>query len=322
MKNLILILVLLLLSQSINAQNDKRAKNSSQNPTRGMTFWTPSPTLDQGRLNTVVYSSAGLYTISMLGLNQLWYADFNKAPLHSFNDSRSWQTMDKFGHMTSAYWTGRYGMDMLRWAGVDKKKSRYIGAGMGWIAMNSFEFFDGFSENWGFSFYDLAANTAGSAILIGQDIAWGEQRIALKVSSKYSDYAQYSPKALGSSFAERLLKDYNGQTYWASINVHSFLAKGNKVPNWLNLAVGVGAEGMVGSEEDNVVVGGVPEGLVLPTDIKRFRQYYLSLDIDLHKIPTNFGPLKTLGEVFGFIKIPAPTLEFSEGGVQFHPLFF
>lgn len=322
MKNLIILLCLIVMSFGSDAQKDNKAKANTQNSTSGLNFWTPSPTLDQGRLNSVVYSSLGLYTASMFGLNQLWYADFDKAPFHSFDDSKSWQTMDKFGHMTSAYWTGRYGMDMLRWSGMDKKKSRYIGAGMGWIAMNSFEFFDGYSANWGFSFYDFAANTAGSAVLIGQDLAWGEQRITLKVSSKYSDFAQYSPKALGDTFTERLLKDYNGQTYWASINVHSFLADGNKVPNWLNFAVGVGAEGMVGSEDDNIVQGGVPDGLVLPADLKRFRQYYLSFDIDLHKLSKNFGPLKTLGEVFGFIKIPAPTLEFSDGGVKFHPLFF
>lgn len=322
MKLLISFLLVFVTLQSFNAQSDKKPTNQSQNTTPELNFWTPSTSLDRGRLNTVVYSSSGLYTISMLGLNQLWYSDFDKAPLHAFDDSRSWQTMDKFGHMTSSYWSGRYGMDMLRWSGVDKKKSRYYGAAMGWIAMNSFEFFDGFSAKWGFSFYDMASNTIGSAVLIGQDLAWGEQRVALKISSKYSDFAQYSPKTLGDNLVERLLKDYNGQTYWASINVHSFLADGNKVPNWLNLAVGVGAEGMVGADADNFIHGGLPEGLTLPEDLKRYRQYYMSIDIDLHKLPKKFGPLKTLAEVFGFIKIPAPTLEFSEGEVKFHPLFF
>jgi hypothetical protein len=45
-------------------------------------------------------------------------------------------------------------------------------------------------------------------------------------------YAQYRPNVLGSSLAEQILKDYNGQTYWLSVNLHSFY-KGSKIPNGL-----------------------------------------------------------------------------------------
>jgi hypothetical protein len=51
---------------------------------------------------------------------------------------------------------------------------------------------------------------------------------------------QYRPNVLGSSLAEQMLKDYNGQTYWLSVNLHSFY-KGSKIPKWLNLAIGYGA---------------------------------------------------------------------------------
>jgi hypothetical protein len=53
---------------------------------------------------------------------------------------------------------------------------------------------------------------------------------------------------LGSSLAEQMLKDYNGQTYWLSVNLHSFY----KNPKWLNLAIGYGANGMLtGNGENN-----------------------------------------------------------------------
>ena len=296
-------------------------QETEQNVT-SINFWTPSPELNKKRMNTVVVGTTSAYAVTMLGLNRLWYADFKQTSFHTFNDSKSWLGVDKYGHATGSYWASRYSMDMLRWAGMEEEKSRWIGAGMGWLALNSIEFYDGFSEEWGFSFYDMMANTAGVGLLVGQDALWGEQRITPKWSSSYSDYAQYNPKVLGNSFFERLLKDYNGQTYWASINIHSFLAEGNKFPAWLNFAVGVGGDGMLTSDA-NGSVNFPPEGVTIPEDMTRYRQYYLSFDVDLHKIPTNFGPLKTLAEVFGFIKIPAPTLEFNQGGdAKFHALFF
>jgi hypothetical protein len=45
------------------------------------------------------------------------------------------------------------------------------------------------------------------------------------------------------------LKDYNGQTYWASANFKSFFPKSN-LPPWLGVSVGYGAEGLFGAEEN------------------------------------------------------------------------
>jgi hypothetical protein len=45
----------------------------------------------------------------------------------------------------------------------------------------------------------------------------------------------YRPNVLGSSLGTNA-KDYNGQTYWLSVNLHSFI----KAPKWLNLAIGYG----------------------------------------------------------------------------------
>jgi hypothetical protein len=34
------------------------------------------------------------------------------------------------------------------------------------------------------------------------------------------------------------------KTYWLSVNLHSF-SKAQKIPKWLNLAIGYGADGMI-----------------------------------------------------------------------------
>jgi hypothetical protein len=74
---------------------------------------------------------------------------------------------------------------------------------------------------------DIIANASGTALFVSQELLWKEQRITPKFHT--TQYAQYRPNVLGSSLAEQMLKDYNGQTYWLSVNLHSFY-KGSKIP--------------------------------------------------------------------------------------------
>ena len=53
---------------------------------------------------------------------------------------------------------------------------------------------DGFSDHWGFSWGDYAANVLGTSLLIGQELAWNEQRIQLKYSTHYETYADPGPR--------------------------------------------------------------------------------------------------------------------------------
>ncbi|MFQ3306343.1 MAG: hypothetical protein ACI9K4_001412, partial [Polaribacter sp.] len=54
-----------------------------------------------------------------------------------------------------------------------------------------------------------------------------------------------------------------------------------------------------------------------------YRQFYLSLDIDLTKVNTNSKFLKSVFSVINFIKIPSPTLEINtKGQLKFHYLYF
>jgi hypothetical protein len=62
------------------------------------------------------------------------------------------------------------------------------------------------------------------------------------------------PNVLGENFLQQTLKDYNGQTYWLSINVASFLSDDTRFPKWLNVAVGYGADGLIGGTENKFLV--------------------------------------------------------------------
>jgi len=275
-------------------------------------FLKPSDSLNTSRRNTVVITETALASITLIGLNQLWYADYPRSNFKTLNDSGEWLQMDKMGHVFSSYQLGRLGANTLNWAGVGKKDQLIYGSTVGLGFLTAVEVLDGFSEEWGFSWSDMAANVAGTGLYVGQELLWEEQRIVLKYSFHNTQFAKQRPDKLGNGFSEEFLKDYNGQTYWLSANINSFL-KTETIPNWLNVAFGYGAEGML--------TGEAHDSLFLNQN--RRRQYYLSLDVDLTRIKTNSNLLKTILDIFNVIKIPFPTLEVdSNGRIKGHYIYF
>lgn len=267
-------------------------------------FLKPSDTLDTKRRNAVVISEVVLTSAALVGLHQIWYADYEKSSFQFKNDNNDWLQMDKAGHVFSAYHLGRMSAEMLNWSGVSKNDQLIYGAGYGFIFLTAVEMFDAHSAEWGFSWGDVAANATGTALNVSQELLWNEQRIIPKFSFHTTKYADLRPELLGKSVSEQILKDYNGQTYWLSANVYSF-AKTTKIPKWLNVAFGYGADGMISSNSN---------ASNITFDIERNRQFYLSLDVDLSKIETKSHFLKTVFSLFNTIKIPAPTFEINGSG--------
>ena len=278
-------------------------------------FLTPSDTLNIARRNAVVISQATLSAGVFVGLNELWYADYPRSSFRLVNDNAEWLQMDKAGHVFSAYHLGNFGKSTLAWSGVSRKNQLIYGASLGFVFLSAVEVMDGYSSNWGASLGDVGANAAGTALFVSQELLWREQRIVPKFSFHTTPYASARPNVLGSSLQEQILKDYNGQTYWLSANVHSFF-KDSKIPTWFNIAIGYGAEGMITGNEELVNTVFLPES-------ERFRQFYFSFDADLTKIKTKSHLLKTVFEIFNTIKIPAPTFEISSrGDFTFHYFYF
>ena len=275
-------------------------------------FYKKSDTLHTKRRNAVIITETVLSIGTLVALDKLWYSDHPKSSFHLFNDNNQWKQLDKMGHVMTSYYVGKLGMEVLDWSGVSKKNQLIYGATFGFTFLTAVEVLDGFSKKWGASWGDVLANASGTGLLIGQELLWEEQRITLKYSFHQTQYAQVRPNTLGENFIQQALKDYNGQTYWLSANIWSFNKDGN-FPKWLNVAFGYGAEGMLYGETKST-----NQFAQNP-----YRQFYLSLDVDLTKIKTNSKFLKTLFSTINFIKIPAPTLEInSKGDVSFHYLYF
>jgi len=277
-------------------------------------FFQRSDTLNKKRRTAVYVTEAALASVTLIALNEAWYANYERSGFHSLNDNSQWMQMDKFGHTFSSYYIGKMGMDALAWAGESKKNQLIYGATLGFVFLTTIEVLDGFSEEWGFSNGDIMANALGTGLLIGQELLWDEQRIQMKFSFQTTEYAANDPDKLGSTTLQQILKDYNGQTYWFSGNLKSFF-KESKIPRWFNVAVGYGANGLPEGSYDYATLPPVP--------IESYRQFFASVDVDLTKIRTNSDFLKTVFNIFNFIKIPAPTIEYrSNGEFKFHFLYF
>ena len=278
-------------------------------------FLTPSDSLNTKRRNVVIASEAVLATAAYIGLNEIWYADYPKSDFHFINDNAEWLQMDKAGHVFAGYQLSRVGAELLEWSGVKERDRLIYGAGAGFVFLSAIEIFDGHSQKWGASWGDIGANAAGTALYVSQELLWNEQRIIPKFSFHTTPYADFRPDALGNTLNEQILKDYNGQTYWLSVNPASFFSE-SQIPPWLNVAVGYGGEGMITGQDRLVNTVFLPES-------SRFRQFYISLDVDLARIKTNSPVLKTLFSVLNTIKIPAPTFEITnKGTTKFYPVYF
>ena len=285
------------------------AQNSIEN------FLKPSDILNKKRLKTLAISEVAIGSATLIGLNQLWYADYPRSNFHFINDNAEWLQMDKAGNVFSSYHLGSFGANALKWSGASRNSQLIYGSTLGLAFMTTVEVFDGYSKNWGASLVDIAANVSGTALFVSQELLWREQRIVPKFSFHTTPYASARPNVLGNSIQEQILKDYNGQTYWLSANIFSF-AKSSKIPKWLNLAFGYGAEGMITANDEFTNTVFLPES-------KRYRQFYLSLDVDLTKIKTNSHFVRTILTVLNSIKIPAPTIEIKgSGGTKTHFIYF
>ena len=275
-------------------------------------------TTDHKKLWLVGGIHAAGYTGSFIALYNVWYDDFKTTKLHAFDDWPEWNQMDKAGHMWTSYHITRYSSEMFQWAGVKNKKAVLLGSSFSLLYTTTLEFFDGYSEGWGFSFSDIGANIIGTAFYAVQELRWNRQYILRKFSYHESPYAAYRPSLLGNNFSESILKDYNGQTYWHSLSP-GWLIPHSKFPKWLCLSFGYGADGMTGGRENPSLN---EAGESIPS-FNRVREYYLSVDIDFESIHTNSKFLKTFFKIINCIKVPAPAFILNSKGVfKAHPFYF
>jgi uncharacterized protein YfiM (DUF2279 family) len=277
-------------------------------------FFTSADSLNKKRFTFVSVGLGTTWAGGMTGLHEIWYKNVEKSSFHTFNDGSNWLQMDKMGHFYTNYHLAMNASELYQWTGLSRNKSIALGSSIGFGFQTTLELFDGFSTDWGFSWYDMLGNTLGTGAYAIQEIAWKEQRILPKFSYSPSPFADLRPEVLGSNFTEQLLKDYNGQTYWLSINPSTFF-KNSKLPKWACISVGYSANAKIKGDADSFIA---PDG----TSYFAQREWLLSLDIDLSRIPVKRPWVKMVLKQFNALKIPFPALILSNGKISGRPFYF
>lgn len=282
----VLITVSILLACSLNAQRSDSLR------------------LRKGLTHAVLSSSA---VGSLVALNQVWYAPYSTEEFHLFNDSKQWMQMDKFGHAFTGYLITNELNRLHYWAAG--KRQPWVGAVYAMSYLSTLEIMDGFSSGWGFSGADMLANGLGVSLAFSQDFFFKRQIIIPKFSFSRTSYAAVRPEILGSTYTEQLLKDYNGQTYWVSLPVATFL----KLPkrfHWICISLGYGCDAKLVGSQDTW------------NGFNARRQVYLSLDIDCANLAPKHPKLNKVLTHLNWIKVPFPSLEFSTDKTRFHWISF
>jgi uncharacterized protein YfiM (DUF2279 family) len=273
--------------------------------------------VNQRRVITAAITESVVYGGGMAYLWQVWYKDVPRVPFQWYNDSRGYLQIDKCGHAYAAYWQSYVGYHWLRSAGVSKKKSLLYGAPLGLVLQTPIEIFDGLYEGWGFSWSDMAANTAGPLLMAGQEMLFDRQWLTYKFSFTRSSYARQAHGYLGDNTLESLFYDYNGHTYWLSMPLMAFKPL-KKVPEWIQISAGYSANGMYGEFTNRTSFRGKP----IPPAV-RHRQFLLSMDIGWNRIPVKSRFLKGVLLGLSCIKLPFPALEYNTTGkFKAHWLYF
>jgi VanZ family protein len=268
--------------------------------------------LNKNRLAGLTAGFAIGYSAGLVGLYKAWYKYDDISSFHFHNDLRYWNQLDKAGHVWASFHQSRLGVSALRWAGVEDRKAIIYGGLLGIVLQTPIEIFDGFSRTYGASVSDALANVAGSAFLVGQELAWGKVRIMPKFSFNRSPYAPRRLEMFGESLPEQILKDYNGQSYWLAFDVSSFLPAESRYPKWLGFSLGYGAGEMIyGNPSQNQAMG-----------YQSYRRFFISPDINLQNIPSRKKLVKAVFYALNAFRMPLPAVELNtKTGIIFHPFY-
>ncbi len=254
-------------------------------------------------VSTGVGFSAGFYL-----LYQTWYKPYSRQDFMFFDDSREWLGMDKVGHFGTAWFIHGNLAALAHSNGFTKKEAnRYALVGSATF-MTAIEIMDGFSTDWGFSWFDYAANVSGIAYSAIQYRLTDSKLPVLKYSWQPGDLHSLRPDLLGNSIPTRMLKNYNEQTYWLSFPM-ALLS--SNLPNWFCFSIGYSANGMVGGQNNlwSDKMGLIQDYTTLP----RRSEIKLSFDIDLTQLKFKKNWQKKLVTWLRWLKIPAPALVLQTG---------
>ena len=268
--------------------------------------------------NLILLFTVG-YALLVLWLSSIWYNSYTS--FHFFDDLFEWEYLDKVGHFFTSFYLG-----LFAYTSFGDPQNLNLSVQKKWICFTGFvllfpiEILDGFSLNYGASVFDSMANLLGGIFCLH----YTSNKIVGSVTPKFSfhstAFAIMRPEMLGSNFVQQVVKDYNGQTYWFSIDINSILCR-KVFPNWLLLTIGYGAEGLLGGHDN---VWQTTDGKTIDfSNVARTKRFFISVDLNAGVLRTKSKLFSYLFAPFVLLRFPAPAIEINaERGIVFHWMYF
>ncbi|HET7152883.1 MAG TPA: DUF2279 domain-containing protein [Candidatus Kapabacteria bacterium] len=258
-------------------------------------------------ITSAVYAG-GFIALHIYESNAWWSTD--RAAFHFEEDWPENLQNDKFGHFFGAYYMSYFSREALLQCGLSDEASHDYGALMGGLYQFYVETNDGYSKSWGFSPTDASADLLGAAYFFAQ--------YHIPVLQNFHEKWSYWPSQfLGSGSIpgqkRTILDDYNGQSFWWSVDVWNLLPESAQQwwPKWLEVALGYTAR------KWEPYLGNTPAGQASQvvdsrqyTDVADTREIYISLDYNLMNLlpKTNIPFLNWLIQTADNIHFPAPAI--------------
>ncbi|MEO8194270.1 MAG: DUF2279 domain-containing protein, partial [Gemmatimonadales bacterium] len=206
----------------------------------------------------------------------------------------NFRDQDKFGHAFGGYHLARFGKAFVRSACVSERQSILWSAAYAAAFQIQIEIWDGLYKKYGFSYADLLANTAGTALAVLHETHPRTRAIRPTISYSRSGALRNSDNIPGEL---RPSLDYSGQTYWLSADVNALLPPEAKPywPSFLRVSVGHSITDWIDPQTG--------------ANIRAQRKILLTLDFDAEKLPGENRIWKTFKRQLGYIHLPSPAIQ-------------
>ena len=208
----------------------------------------------------------------------------------------NFRDQDKFGHAAGGYHLARIGASLLRSACISKPTAVALSAVYAAAFQLQIEIWDAQFEKYGFSYPDVIANTAGTALAVLHEVRPGTKVIKPTIS-----YAPSAALRNRRNFPGEMRPslDYSGQTYWLSADVNAMLPATAKPywPSFLRVSAGHSITDWIDPQTG--------------ANIRAKRKILLTIDFDAEKLPGENRLWKTFKRNLSFIHLPSPAIQIS-----------
>lgn len=237
-----------------------------------------------------VGGNAALYSY----FKQAWWSGERADFFFRADWDENFRDQDKFGHLVGGYHLARFGAAFLRSACMSKTKATVWSAAYAAAFQLQIEIWDGHYEKYGFSYADLLANTAGTALAVLHE-THPKTRAIKPLISYYPSAAQRNADNIPGELRPSL--DYSGQTYWLSADVNALLPDDGKKywPSFLRVSAGHSITDWIDPQTG--------------ANIRAQRKLLLTIDFDAEKLPGENRLWKTFKRQLGYIHLPSPALQ-------------